>query len=753
MRATLGFVFMGFACLAACGDGEPARDCDATTCPEGCCRDDRCVEQSDTSCGTAGAPCVDCSADPQADACAQGACVCAAAGERCEEGEICSASGCQGCQPDCAGKCDGADDGCRGVCPQNDCAGCCDGDRSCAGLAEQHAALCGAGGEDCADCSAALESDACVDGTCICQAQGAACDAGVACGPAGCCTPDCREKCAGAGDGCGGLCTSTRCTMGCCTPDRLCLDRAGLDDEFCGPVEADCVDCTAFGRVCANFACVDDAAHSAEFVTQSVPDSLDTGEQVQATVVMRNTGTDTWTQAGQYKLGAQNPQDNGRWGTSRVQLEAGERVMPGEVEIFVFQITAPATAGVYDFQWRMLQESVEWFGEYTPNLRIAVGAQDVTVCEAVRALADQDADASAAIQACIDATPAHGVLELPIGTYRIDHSIQIASDPISLRSEGRGPDAARCALDGHDCAVLEASTAFADSLAILQVLVNGSAVDHIVLDDNKTARASTASGAECAAYHNAYGYNLRLVCDDCSLTNSVTKNALCGTGCEVTGARSGVTLWRNTVAGNGVHDREGLWADGVTVHDATRSSFTENEFIDNTDIDLIFGGCTSCVIQGNTIRHSDAFSGGSFAALMLHAWPDGSGGNGTSGDFSGTHTSGNQIDCGAQRRCGIGLYLGSDAWYITDVFGGSVHDNSIQNAEFGLLIDDVHDMEVYDNPVANPASSTQTSCGPKTAHDYGIGDRSFNVDTSSDSLGSVYFDVDYDGCIPNWWNP
>jgi len=153
----------------------------------------------------------------------------------------------------------------------------------------------------------------------------------------------------------------------------------------------------------------------------------------------------------------------------------------------------------------------------------------------------------------------------------------------------------------------------------------------------------------------------------------------------------------------------------------------EQEASKGFDIDLIFGGCVNCNILDNVIWHTDNFAGGSFAALMIHAWSDGNGGNATSGNFSGSLTSGNSIDCGAQRRCGIGLYLGSDAWYITDVYGGSVHDNTVANAEMGVLIDDVHDMEVYDNPVSNPAPFTTASCGQKWTHAYAIGDRSANI--------------------------
>jgi hypothetical protein len=191
-----------------------------------------------------------------------------------------------------------------------------------------------------------------------------------------------------------------------------------------------------------------------------------------------------------------------------------------------------------------------------------------------------------------------------------------------------------------------------------------------------------------------------------------------------------------------------MWADGVTVHDYANSTLVANTFVDNTDIDFIFGGCQGCIIQDNHIQHSDSFVGSSFAALMLHAWPDGA----TSGNFTGSDTSANTIDCGAARRCGFGLYLGPDAWYDADTYGGTVRHNLITGAEQGLLIDDAHDMQVYNNFVANWGSSTDASCGLRPTSAYGIGNTSVNIDTSRDTMSISYIDANWDGCIPNWWN-
>jgi hypothetical protein len=49
-------------------------------------------------------------------------------------------------------------------------------------------------------------------------------------------------------------------------------------------------------------------------------------------------------------------------------------VFPGEERSFTWTVTPPATAGQYDFQWRMVQEGVQWFGATSPNVAVQVTA-------------------------------------------------------------------------------------------------------------------------------------------------------------------------------------------------------------------------------------------------------------------------------------------------------------------------------------------------------------------------------------------
>ena len=119
------------------------------------------------------------------------------------------------------------------------------------------------------------------------------------------------------------------------------------------------------------------AVNDADFVAQNVPASLGTGETASVTVTMTNTGTTLWTRGQNYRLGPQ-PAGSNTWGPNRVQLAQDDVVLPGASHDFVFDITAPSTAGSYDFQWRMVEELVEWFGDSTLNLSLEVVAPDTT---------------------------------------------------------------------------------------------------------------------------------------------------------------------------------------------------------------------------------------------------------------------------------------------------------------------------------------------------------------------------------------
>ena len=111
-------------------------------------------------------------------------------------------------------------------------------------------------------------------------------------------------------------------------------------------------------------------ALDASFVAQSVPSSMYRGQSYTATIQMKNLGTQTWTTATYFSLGSQNPQDNTVWGVRRIAL-AGS-IAQGQIATFNFSFKAPTSPGTYNFQWRMVQDGVAWFGASAPNIAVTV---------------------------------------------------------------------------------------------------------------------------------------------------------------------------------------------------------------------------------------------------------------------------------------------------------------------------------------------------------------------------------------------
>ena len=88
-------------------------------------------------------------------------------------------------------------------------------------------------------------------------------------------------------------------------------------------------------------------------VMSGVPGVLNTGQTFTATMQLTNSGGTTWTSAGSYGLGSQSPAGNVNWGTDTVSLPSS--VNPGADGIFTYTFTAPAVAGIYDFDWQMFE--------------------------------------------------------------------------------------------------------------------------------------------------------------------------------------------------------------------------------------------------------------------------------------------------------------------------------------------------------------------------------------------------------------
>jgi hypothetical protein len=291
------------------------------------------------------------------------------------------------------------------------------------------------------------------------------------------------------------------------------------------------------------------------------------------------------------------------------------------------------------------------------------------------------ADASAALEACIDRARAGEIVEIPAGTFRLERQVLIRT-PVTLRTRGVAGRFATCRTRPDTCATLVAAPDFTGDGGLLRIESTAAVrLEHLVIDGNRAARLQSAAAAACAAGNNRQGYNASLEgCRDCALLDLVSLNALCGTGFEWTGARARIEL--STFDQNGDSSRRNLWADGLTALYVPESVIVDNVFTDNSDIGLIVGHAPRSLIARNRIVQQRQHA---FAGLMLDNFN--SGDLAVRGDFRGATITGNTVDCGAF-RCGFGINLGPHAWYDSpSIVGGEVLGNRVTGANVGINID------------------------------------------------------------------
>lgn len=384
-------------------------------------------------------------------------------------------------------------------------------------------------------------------------------------------------------------------------------------------------------------------------------------------------------------------------------------------------------------------------------------AAEFVVCAQIRPLDGTTLDITPTLDACVRETDAGGVLELPPGKYTISHTWRVRKD-ITVRTQGKTEDMPPCDyVDAPDCAelVLRSNDC---AMVALDAAVR---MDHVVVNGNKYERLGNLIYSE--THRTTIRGGLEMTSGS-RLSNSVVKYVACRAALMVARGARDVVIAKNSIAFNGFHHAN--WADGVTVNNAYNATVTDNFLIDNTDIQMIFGGCRGCTIRNNEFRHTPSFSGGSFADLVLSAMVI------EGGDFEGTEVSNNRIDCGPYKRCGFGIYYGNEAWNTIEALvrgleegwrlgGGTIHDNHISNAQTGLNLGRTTGVvTVYDNRVENSGGEFISKCGPafvtRVNGAYNIVPGAL-LDRSRDTVPTTsYTHDDWVNCIPNWapaWGP
>ncbi|MGH9828726.1 MAG: putative Ig domain-containing protein, partial [Blastocatellia bacterium] len=137
---------------------------------------------------------------------------------------------------------------------------------------------------------------------------------------------------------------------------------------------------TATARLAITVNTPSGAQFDSSFVSQSVPSFLAPGQLFSVTMTWRNTGTGQWNEGLQVRIGAQNPTNNSNWGSDRISFQ--QYIIPPATQftITVQNLTAPSTAGVYNFQWQMVQDNgVGFFGDVSSNVSITVGNPAATL--------------------------------------------------------------------------------------------------------------------------------------------------------------------------------------------------------------------------------------------------------------------------------------------------------------------------------------------------------------------------------------
>jgi hypothetical protein len=312
-----------------------------------------------------------------------------------------------------------------------------------------------------------------------------------------------------------------------------------------------------------------------------------------------------------------------------------------------------------------------------------------------------------AIQACIDRAPAFSTVEIPVGKYILNHQIVVSA---SMTLRGALTAGVSCAAAPEECAALVAAPDFADQWGLLVVRSTSNVrLEHFVIDGNRAERRASAAARSCVNGDNTYGFNASVLeCDGCSVSDVVSRNSVCGTGMVWTGANA--TIEHNAFLSNGDAATRSMWADGLTLLSAPRSTIRENTFENNSDVGLIIGHGVDSRIERNTIRQRTQPS---FAGLMLDNFN--SNDREVHGDFRGAVIADNAIDCGAQ-LCTFGIQVGPRPWYSSNnIVGGELHDNTVKGAKIGINVDGAGDRDaptaIFSNSVeAAPSGSYFATC-------------------------------------------
>ena len=327
----------------------------------------------------------------------------------------------------------------------------------------------------------------------------------------------------------------------------------------------------------------------------------------------------------------------------------------------------------------------------------AGAAGSVTTCDAANPFDTEPDDV--ALQACLDDFDT--VLLKPSALpgyvgYRIASTIKIKRRGTLLTTS-----------DNPHMATIVAAPAL-DSSMLRALGVDEFEISFIRFDGNRAVRV--VRDKPCDDLHNYR--NVEIQGNGFRVRYIESIGAVCGSALTV-GDSSEFEIARSRFYDNGRQPEEangiaGLWADGLTVFKCVQATIRDNQFWDNTDVDLGVNGGAGCAVYRNTIAH---FARYAFAGLVIGD-PSRSG-----GEFS--H---NLISSGPD-LLGFGILVGCHPWNQCNggfASGVSVHDNRATGAVVNLAIDGLNGGSVQNNVMSGARGTRVMNC-PGRAADYTAG--------------------------------
>lgn len=108
----------------------------------------------------------------------------------------------------------------------------------------------------------------------------------------------------------------------------------------------------------------------AKILWHNIPEVMARAETFMATVIIRNTGDESWSAENEFKFGEIETEDPVMFGPGRYLIDDTKDDIPdyggifrGRAKTFTIEVIAPNEAGEYTTHWSMLQEGVAWFGD------------------------------------------------------------------------------------------------------------------------------------------------------------------------------------------------------------------------------------------------------------------------------------------------------------------------------------------------------------------------------------------------------